>query len=141
MPLEGRPLGQLGIRQGDIFAGLQVWRTMNGCTNVRPDEFDTSGFFWRRRWTETGLLTDDGGVLMVVREKEPLGFVSWRRQPTARTSYCWNIGIGMLPKVRCALGAVQGGVRSAHIIDGRVEHAVLLEIFTDEGVGTLIRRS
>lgn len=46
---------------------------------------------------------------------------------------------GMLPKVRCALEAVQGGVRTAHIIDGRVEHAVLLEIFTDEGVGTLIR--
>jgi len=46
---------------------------------------------------------------------------------------------GMLPKVRCALEAVQGGVNTAHIIDGRVEHAVLLEIFTDEGVGTLIR--
>jgi len=47
---------------------------------------------------------------------------------------------GMLPKVKCALDAVQGGVSTAHIIDGRVEHAVLLEIFTDEGVGTLIRR-
>lgn len=47
---------------------------------------------------------------------------------------------GMLPKVRCALEAVQGGVQTAHIIDGRVEHAVLLEIFTDQGVGTLIRR-
>jgi acetylglutamate kinase len=47
---------------------------------------------------------------------------------------------GMLPKIRCALSAVQGGVRSAHIIDGRVQHAVLLEVFTDEGVGTLIRR-
>ena len=46
---------------------------------------------------------------------------------------------GMLPKIRCALDAVQGGVRAAHIIDGRVEHAVLLELFTDEGVGTLIR--
>lgn len=45
---------------------------------------------------------------------------------------------GMLPKVECALNAVKGGVNSAHIIDGRVEHAVLLEIFTDEGVGTLI---
>jgi|TARA_B110000459_G_scaffold199792_1_gene247072 acetylglutamate kinase len=45
---------------------------------------------------------------------------------------------GMLPKVQCALNAVKGGVNSAHIIDGRVEHAVLLEIFTDEGVGTLI---
>ncbi len=45
---------------------------------------------------------------------------------------------GMLPKVQCALDAVKSGVQRAHIIDGRVEHAVLLEIFTDEGVGTLI---
>ena len=48
---------------------------------------------------------------------------------------------GMLPKVECALNAVKAGVHSAHIIDGRVEHAVLLEIFTDEGVGTLITKS
>jgi len=46
---------------------------------------------------------------------------------------------GMLPKVRCALEAVAAGVGSAHIVDGRVEHAVLLEVLTDEGVGTLIR--
>ena len=45
---------------------------------------------------------------------------------------------GMLPKIGCALDAVKGGVNSAHIIDGRVDHAVLLEIFTDAGVGTLI---
>lgn len=45
---------------------------------------------------------------------------------------------GMLPKIQCALDAVKGGVTSAHIIDGRVPHAVLLEIFTHEGVGTLI---
>ncbi len=45
---------------------------------------------------------------------------------------------GMLPKIECALDAVNNGVRSAHIIDGRVEHAVLLEIFTNTGVGTLI---
>ena len=45
---------------------------------------------------------------------------------------------GMLPKVGCALNAVRAGVNSAHIIDGRVEHAVLLEIFTDQGIGTLI---
>jgi acetylglutamate kinase len=47
---------------------------------------------------------------------------------------------GMLPKIDCALDAVKSGVRSAHIIDGRVEHALLLEVFTDEGVGTLIKR-
>ncbi|HCO43894.1 MAG TPA: acetylglutamate kinase, partial [Gammaproteobacteria bacterium] len=45
---------------------------------------------------------------------------------------------GMLPKVRCALDAVDGGVGAAHIVDGRVEHAVLLEVFTDSGVGSLI---
>lgn len=45
---------------------------------------------------------------------------------------------GMLPKIGCALSAVNNGVTSAHIIDGRVAHATLLEIFTDEGVGTLI---
>ncbi|WP_280540699.1 acetylglutamate kinase [Chromohalobacter sp. 11-W] len=45
---------------------------------------------------------------------------------------------GMLPKIRCALDAVKGGVASSHIIDGRVPHATLLEIFTNAGVGTLI---
>ncbi|KQB53471.1 acetylglutamate kinase [Pseudomonas endophytica] len=48
---------------------------------------------------------------------------------------------GMLPKIRCALEAVQGGVTTAHIVDGRVPNAVLLEIFTDTGVGTLISNS
>ncbi|MBT5558472.1 MAG: acetylglutamate kinase [Proteobacteria bacterium] len=45
---------------------------------------------------------------------------------------------GMLPKINCGLDAVNTGVKSAHIIDGRVDHALLLEIFTDTGVGTLI---
>ena len=45
---------------------------------------------------------------------------------------------GMLPKINCALTAVQSGVKSAHIIDGRVAHAVLIEVFSDSGLGTLI---
>ncbi|MFC3851806.1 acetylglutamate kinase [Salinispirillum marinum] len=45
---------------------------------------------------------------------------------------------GMLPKIACALDAVKAGVHSAHIIDGRVAHATLLEVFSNEGVGTLI---
>ena len=45
---------------------------------------------------------------------------------------------GMLPKISCAVDAVKAGVQASHIIDGRVEHAVLLELFTDEGIGTLI---
>jgi acetylglutamate kinase len=47
---------------------------------------------------------------------------------------------GMLPKINCALDAVHSGVNTVQIIDGRVEHAVLLEVLTDAGVGTLIKR-
>ncbi|MGD9787317.1 MAG: acetylglutamate kinase [Sulfuricellaceae bacterium] len=50
-----------------------------------------------------------------------------------------TISGGMIPKISTALDAVKNGVKSSHIIDGRVEHALLLEIFTDEGVGTLIK--
>ena len=46
---------------------------------------------------------------------------------------------GMLPKIGSALDAVKNGVKSSHIIDGRVEHALLLEVLTNEGVGTMIR--
>ncbi len=48
---------------------------------------------------------------------------------------------GMIPKVECGLDAIAGGVRKTHILDGRTEHAVLLEIFTDKGIGTEIVRS
>jgi acetylglutamate kinase len=51
-----------------------------------------------------------------------------------------TISGGMLPKISSALDAVKNGVNTCHIIDGRVEHALLLEVLTDEGVGTLIRR-
>ena len=49
-----------------------------------------------------------------------------------------TISGGMIPKTQCATNALQGGVTSVHIIDGRVDHAVLLELFTDQGVGTLL---
>jgi acetylglutamate kinase len=48
---------------------------------------------------------------------------------------------GMIPKLACALDAVEGGVEKVHVIDGRLRHALLLEIFTDRGVGTEIRRA
>ncbi len=51
-----------------------------------------------------------------------------------------TIAGGMIPKTRCATDALKGGVSSIHIIDGRVEHAILLELFTDQGVGTLLVR-
>jgi len=49
-----------------------------------------------------------------------------------------TISGGMIPKTRCGTDALKGGVKNVHIIDGRVEHAVLLELFTDQGVGTLL---
>ena len=51
-----------------------------------------------------------------------------------------TISGGMIPKTRCATEALRGGVNSAHIIDGRLRHAVLLELFTDQGIGTLLLR-
>jgi acetylglutamate kinase len=51
-----------------------------------------------------------------------------------------TISGGMIPKTRCATDALKGGVASCHIIDGRVEHAVMLELFTDRGIGTLLLR-
>jgi acetylglutamate kinase len=48
---------------------------------------------------------------------------------------------GMIPKVASCVGAVKGGVGHAHILDGRVPHALLLEIFTDEGIGTMVTTS
>lgn len=51
-----------------------------------------------------------------------------------------TISGGMIPKTRCATDALKGGVQSVHIIDGRIDHAVLLELFTDRGIGTLLHR-
>ena len=47
---------------------------------------------------------------------------------------------GMIPKTRCATDTLKGGVQSVHIIDGRIDHAVLLELFTDRGIGTSLHR-
>jgi acetylglutamate kinase len=49
-----------------------------------------------------------------------------------------SIREGMIPKVECCIDALSGGVSRTHIIDGRILHAILLEVFTDGGVGTLL---
>ncbi|MEW8498124.1 MAG: acetylglutamate kinase [Candidatus Thiodiazotropha taylori] len=76
-----------------------------------------------------GLLDKDGGLLT--------GLSAERVDELIEDG---TIHGGMLPKITTALEAVKAGVSTSHIIDGRVPHAVLLELFTDEGVGTLIRR-
>ena len=80
------------------------------------------------------LLTDTPGLLDKDGELMP----HLRLGQTQALIANGTISGGMLPKVQCAVDAVRAGVATAQIIDGRVEHAVLLEIFTREGVGTLI---
>ncbi len=75
----------------------------------------------------TGVLDPDGKLLTGLSAAE-----------TERLIGTGVIHGGMLPKVRCALDAVKGGVATSQIIDGRIKHSVLLELLTDSGVGTLI---
>jgi acetylglutamate kinase len=51
-----------------------------------------------------------------------------------------SVSAGMIPKLRACADAVDAGVGTAHIIDGRVPHALLVELLTDEGIGTMVRR-
>ena len=80
------------------------------------------------------LITNTPGILD--ENNDPIASLS--RKKAASLISQGVIKGGMLPKARCALDAVEGGVQSAHIIDGRVPHALLLEVLTDSGIGTLI---
>ncbi len=76
-----------------------------------------------------GVLDQDGRLISTLTTSEARGLVE-RGVASG----------GMIPKIRCCLQALDGGVGKAHIIDGRIEHAVLLEILTDAGIGTEIRK-
>jgi len=80
------------------------------------------------------LLTDVIGVL----DKEEKLIASMTQEKADQLIENGIISGGMIPKIKCCLDAVKHGVRKAHIIDGRVEHAILLEMFTKDGVGTEI---
>ena len=75
-----------------------------------------------------GLLDSQGELIVEASSSEISGLIKEE-----------TIHSGMLPKVSCALRAIGHGAESAHIIDGRTSHAVLLELLTDGGVGTLIK--
>jgi acetylglutamate kinase len=80
------------------------------------------------------LLTDVEGVL----SKDGSLMSSLKASEIAMLLKNKTVSGGMMPKVRCCLDALQGGVKETHIIDGRVPHAILLEVFTDSGIGTQI---
>ena len=123
-------------RDGIIPVVAPIGLGADGCTyNINADtvagaiaaELGAARFF---------LLTDVAGVLgkdgALVTDLTPTGVLALRAEGT--------ITGGMIPKVETCVAAVEGGVDAAVILDGRVRHAMLLEMFTNEGAGTLIRR-
>jgi len=76
-----------------------------------------------------GVKNQDGDLIRSLRSREAKSLIE-----------SGVISGGMIPKVECALSAVDGGVEKVHIVDGRVMHALLLEIFTDEGIGSEIQK-
>jgi len=79
-------------------------------------------------------LTDTPGIV----GKNGLFFPELTQREVEKLIMDGTISGGMIPKVKSAIEALKGGVKSAHIIDGRIEHALLLELFTDDGIGTAI---
>jgi acetylglutamate kinase len=82
------------------------------------------------------LMTDTAGVC----DRDGKLLQSLHAAEIARLREAEVITGGMIPKVECALAALAGGVNKVHVLDGRVQHAILLEIFTDRGIGTEIVR-
>ena len=82
------------------------------------------------------LLTDVRGVLKDPQDENTLIHVIY---PEELLDY-QGMGVlkgGMIPKIDCCVEAVRSGVNRAHIIDGRLEHSIILELFSDEGIGTM----
>ena len=104
------------------------------CYNINAD-WVASGIAQHLKAEKLILMTNTAGVLdnqgKLIVEASSSEIAALIKQKT--------IHGGMLPKVSCALGAILQGTKSAHIIDGRTSHAVLLELLTDGGVGTLIK--
>ncbi len=87
VPLEGRMLAHGKFRQGDIFAGLQIWRAANECADEKPSSFDQTGQFWRRKWTNCAPGSELEMALFNGGHKIPKGWtdmaLDWFEQVTA----------------------------------------------------------
>ncbi|MGN1131023.1 MAG: acetylglutamate kinase, partial [Ruminococcus sp.] len=82
------------------------------------------------------LMTDIRGLLKDVKDEDSLiSVVNVSEVPQLKKEGI--ISGGMIPKIDCCVEAVRSGVNRAHIIDGRLEHSILLELFSDEGIGTM----
>jgi acetylglutamate kinase len=83
------------------------------------------------------LMTDVRGILRDLRDPDSL-IKELKADELEGLKRDGVVSKGMIPKVECCTLALEGGVKKAHIIDGRLPHALLIELFTDEGIGTMI---
>jgi acetylglutamate kinase len=86
------------------------------------------------------LLTDVEGIFADVNDKSSIISVLKANEVDDLIKKGIIAG-GMIPKVQCCVKALEGGVKRAHIIDGRIPHSILLEIFTDKGIGTMVEKA
>ncbi|MCH6562180.1 MAG: acetylglutamate kinase [Myxococcales bacterium] len=144
----GQDLGRVGSPE-EVDASVLTTMTQNGLIPViAPIGMDESGQTYNVNGDVMAgkiaqalgaekliLLTDVEGVLDVDGKLWPRLSADEARAAIADGS----VSGGMIPKLECCIDAAAHGVNSAHVIDGRISHALLLEIFTDGGVGTLVR--
>ncbi|MEW6191937.1 MAG: acetylglutamate kinase [Bacillota bacterium] len=83
------------------------------------------------------ILTDVEGIMTEPGDKNSVISVL-RREEVPALIASGKISGGMIPKLECCVAALDGGVKTAHILDGRIPHVILLEVFTDEGAGTMV---
>ncbi|GAA3599773.1 GNAT family protein [Kineosporia mesophila] len=87
------------IFEDDVRVYAEIFASAEGTSEYQWFGFrDIRKFV--RDWEETGMLTDDRGSLLVVADQERAGFVDWHRVRTAKDSWCWNVGIALLPGCR-----------------------------------------
>ena len=125
------------IDQGHIPVISSIGATIEGIAHNINADFVAGEIAAAINAEKLILLTDTPGILQDINNKESLMKKINLKQ--ARDSINQNIvSDGMKPKTECCIRALAQGIKAAHIIDGRVEHALLLEIFTNSGIGTMI---
>ena len=125
------------IEKGYIPVISSIGSTINGTSHNINADFVAGELAAALNAEKLILLTDTPGILQ--EENDPKSLLKQVNLKEARKLIDENIvSNGMKPKTECCIRALAQGVKAAHIIDGRIEHALLLEIFTNSGIGTMI---
>ncbi len=125
------------IEKGYIPVISSIGSTINGISHNINADFVAGEVAAAINAEKLILLTDTPGIL--IEKENPNSLVKQIKLKEAREFLEKNIiSNGMKPKTECCIRALAQGVKAAHIIDGRIEHSLLLEIFTNSGIGTMI---